>query len=124
MRFRIKPLTYPLELLSIPLAVALLAPLIGVSGPWPLIWALALGMGRDAIQWLRLRGPMGLLRALPLSPLKDLMLIFVWAAAPFMRHVSWRSNRVRVSAGTRLYTESPMNQPHSGRLDSPAQPVR
>jgi hypothetical protein len=33
-------------------------------------------------------------------------MMLVWLASPFVRHVSWRGHKVRVSAGTRLYAEA------------------
>jgi hypothetical protein len=38
-----------------------------------------------------------------LSPLCQLCILFVWARAPFKRHVVWRGNRVRLGAGTLLF---------------------
>lgn len=105
-RLRLVPLPFLLEPLNRPLLLALLAPAFGVLGPAPLLWAIALTLLRDTIQWLLLRGPHGLLRALPLFPLRDLLVTVAWLATPFLRHITWRGNRVRVSAGTRLYAES------------------
>jgi ceramide glucosyltransferase len=110
-RFRLNPVNYALEPLGSPLAVALLAPLLGASLAPALLWALALGLLRDAFQWWRLRGPAGLARALPYGPLKELLILGVWATAPFVRHVSWRGRRVRLSAGTRLYAQTPAPAP-------------
>ncbi|NOY94629.1 MAG: glycosyltransferase [Deltaproteobacteria bacterium] len=103
MRVRLVPGAYALEPLTIPLLVACLAPLFGVSLAWPLLWAVALTSGRDASSWVLLRGRPGLARALPLFALRDALMLFVWLAAPLRKHVSWRDNRVRVSAGSRLY---------------------
>ncbi len=104
-RLRMKPVAFVLEPLTHPLFVALLAPLFGMTGAGPVLWALALTLVRDGVQWLTLRGPQGLLRALPLFPLRDAVVLAAWATAFFRRHVVWRGNRVRVSAGTRLYAE-------------------
>jgi ceramide glucosyltransferase len=106
MRSRLQPLLYPLEPLSSPLAIALLAPLFGVSLGWSLLWALALVMLRDGAQWWVMRGRQGLLRVLPLVPLKEVLVLGIWMAAPFFKYVSWRGNRVRLSSGTRLYATS------------------
>ena len=38
-------------------------------------------------------------------------MVGVWAAAPFMRHVTWRGRAYRVSAGTRLYAPAPVAPP-------------
>lgn len=106
MRVRLSPLTYLLEPIATPLAVAMAAPVFGVSPRAPLAWALSLTLLRDAVQWSLLRGPRGVLRALPLAPLRDLVVLAAWAIAPFRRHVSWRGTRVRVSSGTRLLREA------------------
>ena len=111
MRARIKPLAYPFEPLGNPAAVALLAWLSGAAAAWVLVWALATILVRDAICWVRLRGFSGLLPALALSPFKDLIMFGIWAAAPLVRHISWRSHRVRISSGTRLYANQPMHTP-------------
>lgn len=118
LRSRLKPLAYPLEPLLSPLFVALIAPAFGAPLVPALAWALALSAGRDAIQWWRLRGPAGLLRALPLVPLKEALALGVWAVAPFHRHVSWRGRRFRVSAGTRLYAEAPVSPPQELRCEA------
>jgi ceramide glucosyltransferase len=111
MRARIKPLAYPLEPLGNPLAIALMAPLAGASFSAAILWALGLILLRDALCWIRLRGTRGLARALPLAPLKELIMLLIWAGAPFVRHISWRSHRVRISAGTRLYARHLMDDP-------------
>lgn len=103
LRSRLKPLLYPFEPLISPLAVALLAVLLGVAGPWPFYWAAGLTLLRDAACWIRLRGVAGLAAAAPLGLVKDALVLAAWAAAPFRRSVSWRGTRLRVSAGTRLY---------------------
>lgn len=50
-----------------------------------------------------------------LGPLKELLTIVVWLAAPWKRTVSWRGKRYRVSAGTRLYTRQAMRPPERSR---------
>ena len=106
LRSKIKPLAYPLEILLNPSAVALLAMLCGAS-PMVLIWAFALTLARDGLQWQRLHGGAGIF-AILLGVPKDLAMIACWAAAPFARSVAWRGKRLRVSAGTRVFagTES------------------
>ncbi|MFW5921502.1 MAG: glycosyltransferase family 2 protein, partial [Polyangiales bacterium] len=112
-RLRMQPLAYFLEPLQVPLLVAAAAPLLGVTGPIPLLWATGLTLTRDAVQWIVLRESRGLLRALPLFPLRDALALLVWLLAPFRRHVVWRGTRVRVSAGTRLYAERAPHEPSS-----------
>lgn len=118
LRSRLKPLAYPFEPLLSPLAVAAAAPLFGVAIAAPLAWAIGLCAARDAVQWVRLRGTRGLLAALPLGPAKEAMALGVWAVAPFHRHVSWRGRRFRVSAGTRLYAETPVQPPTELRCEA------
>lgn len=118
LRSRLKPLAYPFEPLLSPLAVAAVSPLFGVALWLPLVWAFALCAARDAIQWVRLRGSAGLLAALPLGPVKEALALGVWAVAPFHRHVSWRGRRFRVSAGTRLYAETPVQAPRELRCEA------
>jgi ceramide glucosyltransferase len=112
LRSRLNPVLYLAEPLSVPLFVALWAPLFGVSALPALIWAVTLTMARDAVQWQRLRGWGGLAAALPLSPIKELVVLLAWLSAPFQRHVSWRGRSVRVSSGTRLYARRPMAPRH------------
>jgi len=107
MRSRLKPLAYPFEPLLIPVAVAALAWGLGADAGVAFGWAAGLTLVRDATAWLLLRGPAGLARAVPLGIVKDLLVLAAWAAAPWKRHVSWRGNRLRVSAGSRLFAERP-----------------
>jgi hypothetical protein len=87
-----------------PLVVCAFAPLFGLAAlPW-LVFGALLTMTRDGLQWVLLRGPKGALRALPFFLLRDLFVLGAWLTAPFRGHVSWRGNRVRVGAGTRLYS--------------------
>lgn len=117
-RSRVTPLLYPFEPLFNPMAVALLAPLLGLTGVGPLAWAVGLTLLRDALQSCRLRGhARGLSWILPLGPLKDLAAFAVWALAPFARHVSWRGKRFRVSTGTRLYAEAAQPPPTGVRCE-------
>jgi len=103
MRVRMAPVAYLVEPLTMPAWLALAAPLFGVHTAWPLVWAVWLTLSRDAGSWLLLRGRKGLARALPLFLLRDALMLIAWVAAPLRKHVSWRDNRVRVSAGSRLY---------------------
>lgn len=103
MRVRLAPGAYALEALTVPMWLALMAPLFGVDGRAPLIWALVVTLGRDGATWVILRGRAGLLRALPLFLVRDACVFAAWLVAPFRKHVRWRDHRVRVSAGSRLY---------------------
>lgn len=113
LRWRLKPFAFPAEVLINPITLALLSPLFGVASPWPFFWALAATFVRDGGAWLRLRGSEGLLAALPFGLVKDLVMTVVLLVAPWKRHVAWRGNRLRLSAGTRLYAERPASDaPH------------
>ncbi len=115
MRLRLAPWAYLLEPFATPLCVALLAPVFGFPLRVALMWALGLTLVRDAAhEWL-LRGPGRLVRMLPLAPLRDLIVLWVWLIAPFRRHVTWRQTRVRVSAGTRLYAQD-ASEPNTSLL--------
>jgi hypothetical protein len=46
------------------------------------------------------------LRALLVIPIREVLVVAVWLATFPKRHITWRGNLVRVSAGTRLYTET------------------
>jgi ceramide glucosyltransferase len=106
MRLRLQPFAFLLEPLTVPLFTAAVAILLG-SPPWAtLAWALGITAVRDAAQWSMMRGPKGLLPALLVIPLRELLVFLVWFTTFPRRHVSWRGKRVRVSAGTRLYMET------------------
>jgi ceramide glucosyltransferase len=110
LRARLKPFVYPFELIGNPVAVALVAPLFGIPMFRPMVWAVAMILARDTFQTLLLRGPRNLAFALPLGLAKDVIMLGVWAAAPFLRHVAWRGRRLRISAGTLLYASEPMDE--------------
>ena len=115
LRLRLQPIAYALEPLASPFASALLGVLAGVLPPQALGYGLLATMLRDAALFCMLRGPRGLLRALPLLPLRELLALGTWAVAPAFRHVHWRGHRLRLSAGTRLYAERPLE--HARLLD-------
>ena len=101
-RFRLRPLAYPLEIISSPLA--LLPMVLLAMPPWiAFATCLALAWTRDVGGWLLLRGWRGIHRPLLIAPWRDLFALVVWIVAPFRRHVTWRGNRVRVGAGTLLF---------------------
>ncbi|MCA9522991.1 MAG: glycosyltransferase [Myxococcales bacterium] len=114
MRSRLVPMLYALEWISYPLAIPLLAVALGEHAATigvTLAWALTISMLRDAAGWLTLRGPKGLLAALPLVPLKELAMLAVWLAAPLIRQVDWRGNQLYVSSGTRLFANHELRMP-------------
>lgn len=107
MRFRLNPVFFLLEPLSNPLTIALLAPLFGLSLGGPLLWAMLTIVIRDFSHWMMMHGRRDLQRVLPLGIVKELLVLGVWFAVPFVRTISWRGSRVSLSAGTRLYASKP-----------------
>jgi ceramide glucosyltransferase len=105
LRFRLRPVAFALEPLTMPLAMLPVAWM--VMGPWSVAWVAALTLLRDAGGWWLLRGPARLWIPAVLGPLRDLVALTVWALAPFKKHVSWRGSRFRLGAGTLLYPEKP-----------------
>ena len=105
-RLRLQPFPFLLEPLTVPLFTAAIAILLGAPRWWTLGWALAITAARDAAQWIMMRGARGLVPALLVIPLRELLVVGIWMATFPKRHVTWRGNRVRVSAGTRLYMET------------------
>ncbi len=102
-RLRMQPLAFVLEPLSKPWFIAMLAPVGGVPLLAAAVWALTLSTVRDWTQAVLLGGRVSLFD-IPASIVRDIVAIAAWFAAPFRRHIRWRQTRVRVSAGTRLYS--------------------
>jgi len=111
-RSRVMPLIYAAEPLFNPmLPVVLGLAHGGAVGDVLVTVGLLTTLARDAAQWIMLRGPRGLIRALPLGPIKELMILGVWVVTPFFGRVTWRGKRFRVGAGTRLYATAPISAP-------------
>ena len=117
LRSRLNAPLYAIEPLLNPVAVALGA--IGLGAPLipVVVWAIGLALIRDAFGWWRLRGTRGLIAALTLSPIKEVLMLGVWAYAPLRRTVAWRGKRFRVGAGTRLYAEQRQELPRRLRFE-------
>lgn len=105
-RLRLQPFAFVLEPLTVPLFTATLVLLLGAPPWWTLGWAAGITAARDATQWTLMRGRKGLFRALLIIPIREVLVVAVWMATFPTRHITWRGNRVRVSAGTRLYMET------------------
>lgn len=105
LRSRLMPLAYPFEALINPAAVGACAVLLGAPALPVLLWALAVATARDAVAWGLTRGSRGAWVAALALP-KDVLVLGAWLAAPWKRHVSWRGRRFRVSAGTRLFSQT------------------
>ncbi len=115
-RIRLAPAAFFLEPLASPLVVAAVALATGTLGAWPLWWAVAVMLVRDAATTLLMRGPRGL-TTLPLVLVRDVIVLGTWCVTPFHKHVRWRGRRVRVSAGTRLYAAEPSAAPAPARVE-------
>jgi ceramide glucosyltransferase len=105
-RVRLQPFAFMVEPLTVPLFTAAIMLLLGAPPWWTLGWAVGVTVVRDATQWIVMRGTPGLWRALLVIPIREVLVVGVWMATFPKRHITWRGNRVRVSAGTRLYTET------------------
>jgi len=103
MRFHLRPFAYVVEPLTSPLAVLPFA--WRCLGPWALAWAVLLLFVRDVLSSVALKGARELHRPLLYGWFREAVALGVWAAAPLRRHVSWRGNRVRVGAGTMLFSK-------------------
>lgn len=104
LRVRLRPAFFVLEPLTSPLAV--LPAAYAAMGLWALAWAAAMLALRDMGGWILLRGRSRLHVPFATSLLRDVLMLAVWMATPFKRHVSWRGTRVRVCSGTLLVAES------------------
>jgi ceramide glucosyltransferase len=105
-RLRLQPFPFLLEPLTVPLFTAAIAILLGAPPWWTLGWAFVITAARDTAQWIMMRGARGVWRALLVIPLREVLVFAVWVATFPKRRITWRGNRVRVSAGTRLYMET------------------
>jgi hypothetical protein len=47
----------------------------------------------------------GVAKPIVLSVVREIMAMAIWFATPFKRHASWRGHRVRVGAGTMVFSE-------------------
>ena len=79
-----------------------------LAGPTDLGWfalpfLVGLGMIRDAVGSLRLRGTCPRLKYLLLSPIKDIFLLPLWLDALVDRRVHWRGNTFAIGRFTRLH---------------------
>jgi len=103
LRCRATPFAHLLEPIASPLALLPLA--YWLMGPASLGWAGVLLVVRDVGGWLALRGTSSLHLPVLLAPLRELLALAVWCAAPLKRHVAWRGKRFRLGAGTLLYLD-------------------
>ena len=104
LRWRLRPTAALLEPLTSPLLVLPFA--WQLFGSAALLWFVALLAVRDVGGWVTLRGWRRAWLPLLLGPIRELVAPFAWALGTFKRHVSWRGQRLRISAGTLLYREA------------------
>jgi ceramide glucosyltransferase len=103
-RFRLALPAFLMEPVANLATIGLVWALSGESGiAWGGLLVLGgLGIARDAVQTRWLRGSFPRLRHLPLSLVKDLLLLPVWLDALFNRRVQWRGHRFLIGRFTRL----------------------
>jgi ceramide glucosyltransferase len=103
LRRHVRPALYLSEPLMNPIPVLLI--LAAFAEPHIALAAILLvplKCAADGVVASRLRAEPIAWRQLPLIPLKDLLMLGVWVEAAFRRTVSWRGNRMRIGAGSRL----------------------
>lgn len=105
LRSRLRPAAQILEVVTSPLAMLPLA--LYALGPFAITWAFALVALRDVGGWVALRGFRRAWIPALLAPVRELVLLVVWARAPLKRHVTWRGHRVRLAAGTFVFLPAP-----------------
>ncbi len=103
LRWRLRPIAALLEpvtspLLMLPMAWSLL-------GPLALLWLVLLLTIRDLGGWVLLRGWGRAWIPVLLGPVRELAAPLAWLLGALKRHVTWRGQRLRLSAGTLLYAE-------------------
>jgi len=103
LRWRLRPAIALLEpvtspLLMLPFAWSLL-------GATSLLWLLTVLAIRDLGGWVLLRGWGRAWLPLLLGPVRELAAPVAWLLGLLKRHVTWRGQRLRLSAGTLLYAE-------------------
>lgn len=117
MRRVVSPATYPIELFLNPVALALLAPIVGGwLGLAVFLAVCATKVAMEAAGSLILRGDLPRRWYVLLAPVKDVMMLGVWTAGLFSNTVNWRGTLYRIAENTRLI-------PLTGPLPRPAQPV-
>ena len=95
LRWRLRPVA---ALLMLPCAWSLF-------GPLALLWFALLLTIRDLGGWVLLRGWGRAWIPVLLGPVRELAAPIAWLAGALKRHVTWRGQRLRLSAGTLLYAE-------------------
>lgn len=127
MRRTISGPVYLLELLANPTLIAVALAVAAIAGSGPKYSpaaiagaALAVKMALDAATHLLLGLPLQG-RHLALTPLRDLLLVYAWAAGYWTRTITWRGTRLAVGRGSRLRV--PDARTIKLRLRSPGPPL-
>ena len=102
LRWRLRPVAFVLEPLTSPLLVLPVAWML-LGGPLALLWVIVLLSLRDVGGWVALRGWRRAWIPAVAAPVREVAMLLVWLRAPFKRHITWRGNRVRLTAGTLLF---------------------
>lgn len=105
LRWRLRPAVALLEPLTSPLLMLPFA--FCVFGHFAWLWLFSLLAVRDLGGWVLLRGWDRAWLPVLLGPVRELAAPCAWLVGLFKRHVSWRGQRLRISAGTLLYAERP-----------------
>jgi len=108
LRWRVAPAGFVLEGMTSPFVLLLVAVFFGGSDltSWAVAWMLALALVRDIGGWVILRGFRRAWIPLLVLPFKEAISLAAWLTAPFTRTITWRGRRLRLGAGTILYTAS------------------
>lgn len=103
LRWRLRPVAALLEPITSPLLMLPFA--WSLMGPVCLYWFALLILIRDLGGWVLLRGWRRAWIPVVLGPVRELGAPIAWLFGALKRHVTWRGQRLRLSAGTRLYAE-------------------
>jgi len=108
LRWRLRPAAALLEPLTSPLLMLPFA--FAIFGQFAWLWLAALLAVRDLGGWVLLRGWGRAWIPVVLGPVREVAAPFAWLIGTFKRHVSWRGQRLRLSSGTLLYAERPLER--------------
>ncbi len=104
LRWRLRPVAALLEPVTSPLLMLAFAwRLFGVAA---LLWLVLVLLVRDLGGWVALRGWQRAWIPVLLGPVRELVAPLAWLVGALKRHVTWRGQRLRLSAGTLLYAET------------------
>ncbi|MET0794155.1 MAG: glycosyltransferase [Polyangiaceae bacterium] len=104
LRWRLRPVAALLEPITSPLLM--LPAAWSLCGPLAVLWLVLVLLIRDLGGWVLLRGWGRAWIPILLGPARELVAPIAWLLGALKRHVTWRGQRLRLSAGTLLYAES------------------